>query len=102
MSIKTNEDYIEMLKNNGLANVEGVSAIDPLNPNLEVTFENLESGKIATWLMIPDLAAYKHDKINDELFYVVRWDGKTPSPSGEYFSIIREWNISTVRTVSTI
>ena len=23
---------------------------------------------------------------NEDYFYVVRWDGKTPSPSGEYFS----------------
>ena len=26
-------------------------------------------------------------------FYVVRWDGKTPSPLGEYFSISKAWNI---------
>ncbi|MCP3680168.1 MAG: hypothetical protein GY782_07950 [Gammaproteobacteria bacterium] len=35
-------------------------------------------------------------------FYVVRWDGKTPSPSGEHFSIITVWNTSTVHIASTI
>ena len=26
--------------------------------------------------------------------YVVRWDGKTPSPLGEYFSIIKRWALN--------
>ncbi len=35
-------------------------------------------------------------------FYVVRWDGKTPSPSGEHFSTITKWNTSMAPTASTI
>jgi hypothetical protein len=27
------------------------------------------------------------------LIYVVIWDGKTPSPSGEHFSILRDYGI---------
>lgn len=63
--------------------------------------------KDSRWMAIMVKAVYEkygHEAVDliSQAIYVVRWDGKTPSPSGEHFSIIFPWTTNMARTAYTI